>query len=626
MRINKLSIKHFKTYENVEFNFIENVNIFTGRNNCGKTTILEALALWNECFIKLIKQSNLGDFRLDNTKPNLFTNIITVKTPKYEDIFYNLDLSNNISLTIEFQNYENNLTIGFIISPATSNNYNIYLDTSNNIDYKKFNKFFTKLPNPINTIYTSPVANILIIEEFERDVILKNKIQQRKSIEVIRNRLSKITNEKQSQFLDDLSYVLTNSMDNIELKPDGDYNKDIFIGYSIKLSNIDIFKDISLLGSGTLQIIEILLSLYEVNLNLNVILLDEPDSHIHRDIQKRLIKLLEKHTDNTQIFITTHNESLIRNSNPNYIFHIENNISKTYYPITSGIDKSSNIGLQASKKLKILKQLGGEDALDFINALESDKLIFVEGRYDPIYIQLILDKKYINKNFNVMYWNFEGVNNIFKNIQAYKTLFSNIKNETSLWEKSVLIFDKDYLTNTQTKNLSEQLKSKLNIPVHIWSFYTIESVLLSDLSKFAKLLYLMMQKYYISSDIQAIHNDLAIEISKKSQEKLKQLETKEYKGEINKWIKDKSYLFKNLKLPNNTIGDYHEFYIYTKTELENNNFAVIATKDDIQDICCFIYDKYKFSDYKKDIFYELLEQVEPSTWFEEWDNIIRLCQ
>jgi AAA15 family ATPase/GTPase len=626
MRINKLAIKHFKTYENVEFNFIENVNIFTGRNNCGKTTILEALALWNECFIKLIKQSNLGDFRLGNTKQNLFTKIVTIKIPKYEDIFYNLDLSNNISLTIEFQNYKNRLSIGFIISPACGNNYNIYLDTSNGFDYKQFNQFFTKLPNPINTIYTSPIANILIIEEFERDVVLKTKILQRKSIEIIRNRLSKITNEKQSQFLDDLSYVLTNSMDKIELKPDGDYNKDIFIGYTIKLSNIDIFKDISLLGSGTLQIIEILLSLYEINLNLNLILLDEPDSHIHRDIQKRLIKLLEKHTDNTQMFITTHNESLIRSSNPNYIFHIENNISKTYYPITYGIDKSSNIGLQSTKKLKILKELGGEDALDFINALESEKLIFVEGRYDPIYIQLILDKKYINKKFNVMYWNFEGVNNIYKNIQAYKTLFSNIKNETSLWEKSVLIFDKDYLTKTQAKNLSEQLRNKLNIPVHIWSFYTIESVLLSDISKFAKLLYLMMQKHNIISNIQDIHNILEIEINKKSQEKLKQLETKQYKGEINKWIQEKSSLFKNLKLPNNTIGDFHDFYIYIKTELENHNFEVIATKDDIQDICGFVYEKYKFNDYKKDIFYELLEQVEPSTWFKEWDNIIKLCQ
>lgn len=39
--------------------------------------------------------------------------------------------------------------------------------------------------------------------------------------------------------------------------------------------------EISLVGSGILQIMEILLAIYEDKYELNLVLLDEPDSHIH---------------------------------------------------------------------------------------------------------------------------------------------------------------------------------------------------------------------------------------------------------------------------------------------------------------------------------------------------------
>ena len=79
-----------------------------------------------------------------------------------------------------------------------------------------------------------------------------------------------------------------------------------------------------------------------------------------------------------------------------------------------------------------------------------------------------------------------------------------------------------------------------------------------------------------------------------------------------------------LKVTNNCIGDYHNFYTYIKSELEKGNFQAIATKDDVADICINIYKKYNFDSYnKKDIFYELLLQVDNSTWFDKWDDMIK---
>jgi AAA15 family ATPase/GTPase len=79
MYIKKLHIDNFKTYK--KFNLLANkdVNVLTGVNNSGKTTILEALSLWYECFIFLVKKVergteslNLrqGDYRLGNKGQN----------------------------------------------------------------------------------------------------------------------------------------------------------------------------------------------------------------------------------------------------------------------------------------------------------------------------------------------------------------------------------------------------------------------------------------------------------------------------------------------------------------------------------------------------------------------------
>jgi len=51
MFIKKFKITNFKSFQNTEIYFNSDVNILTGPNNSGKTTILEALAFWHECFI-----------------------------------------------------------------------------------------------------------------------------------------------------------------------------------------------------------------------------------------------------------------------------------------------------------------------------------------------------------------------------------------------------------------------------------------------------------------------------------------------------------------------------------------------------------------------------------------------
>ncbi|MCE2672786.1 MAG: AAA family ATPase, partial [Microcystis sp. 53598_E5] len=60
MKISKIQIKNFKSFQNVTVDLDPDFNVFTGVNNSGKTNLLEAIALWHECFNKLIRQAGKG--------------------------------------------------------------------------------------------------------------------------------------------------------------------------------------------------------------------------------------------------------------------------------------------------------------------------------------------------------------------------------------------------------------------------------------------------------------------------------------------------------------------------------------------------------------------------------------
>ena len=65
MHLKEFYIDNFRGYRKFKMNTDSNTNILTGVNNSGKTTILEAISLWNEIFSHLIiiarkRDSNLG--------------------------------------------------------------------------------------------------------------------------------------------------------------------------------------------------------------------------------------------------------------------------------------------------------------------------------------------------------------------------------------------------------------------------------------------------------------------------------------------------------------------------------------------------------------------------------------
>jgi predicted ATP-dependent endonuclease of OLD family len=516
MYISKFYIENFKSFEKVNIHFNEKINIFTGINNAGKSTMLEAISLWQECYFKLIqrigKSNNTlhihkGDFvfGVDAGVAIGYTDIVSVRSPRYEDIFYNLDKKRTILLNATVSVGDLHLEISFTIKSVDgASYYKIGLTNYKKFDHQLLNDIeFIKNPETtFKVLYASPLANVPPREERQHTLKIQYLKQSRTAYLAFRNRVETLYQRRNEignpydTFCNQLSTILLNN--NGQIKFDFPYSDALDLSLKIQIG-AEIPKDISLVGSGTLQIIEILLNIHEQKSELTIILLDEPDSHIHRQLQARLLSILNA-SDNTQIFLTTHNESLIREAQPDWIFHLEPKPIKEYKPIQR--DKSSKKApfLLSSAKAPVIQTLAGKgNGLDFITALEADVVFMVEGVNDALRIQKILALKN-NDMRKFAYWVMGNIDTIFDQIDHYKNVFSEIKNDKTLWEKTVLVFDRDVLTDNQRERLLEAIRAKLKLKkVYTWHSRNFDSLLFSNLDYLSQIL----QRYLksVSSDI-----------------------------------------------------------------------------------------------------------------------------
>ena len=651
MHIQTIQIKNFKAFQDVTINLNSDVNIFTGKNNSGKTTILEAVALWHECFNKLVRQARRatenykkGDYILGNTQEKYFpfNEINSVRSPNFEDIFYQQQKNDKVEIIAKLKHEEVDLEIGFEIG-SSGLNYVIVLMNYSTYNFTKFNDSFVQFPSPIGLYYASPVSTIRQQERFVTNPQILEAIQIRESASILQNRLYSLYRNTKNlslyqSFLSDLSYIIFDNQQAIEFYINSNIQKNTRVIVDFRIHPRDTEKDISLLGSGTLQIIEILLNLYshEQNTDFNLILLDEPDSHIHYDIQKRLLIILTKFSQQrNQLLITTHNEALIRSSELSHLFHLENAANHVYHSLNNteiqNLDPRFK-GIYPMATNPIISSLGNTNGLDFINAIEADRLIFVEGQDDARAIYLLLQKGVSPRNTKkYVFWVLNGISHVFKEILSYKTVFSAIKNNKTLWEKSFLIIDRDFLSDEHCQTIKEQMQEKLGLESYITEAYTLEATLLTDLNKLGRLLTKWVSNTYSQNIDQS---NLINSLESAYQSILQNLQTNYLDND--KWIEEATYRYRtvrddlNIIFPKSKIIPFNDVQLtvfyrdYLKKGINNQEFFKITRKPEVSKIINESLQPYDITFDLEEDFMDLLQMIDKSTWFDAWDFLLGL--
>ena len=289
--LEKLEINNFRGIKKLDFDSFKNINIFTGKANVGKTSVLEAIYM----ILRINAESmvTISDLR----------DIVG-----YDDIFESLFYDYNFQNSLKLNAIVNKEKIDIEIKPNI-NNRSITVPLGNQISKNDIN-FVNSLQFDIKNGKTSK-SNVIV-----------EKINNTVNFQVLSANKTNINIEDNAEFIAEyysknnlhknLKNILEKKKEKEELheycKQFNDNIKDIrFIDNKIVIEtdNLEHTLNLKTMGKGFQTYLTIIASMVAGN---KYILIDEIENGIHYEIIKILIKnivdLSQEH--NLQFFITTH--------------------------------------------------------------------------------------------------------------------------------------------------------------------------------------------------------------------------------------------------------------------------------------------------------------------------------
>ncbi|MBS3914377.1 MAG: AAA family ATPase [Bacteroidetes bacterium] len=510
IRISKILIENFKSFEKLEMIPNESFNIIIGENNAGKSTLFEAIHLWERCYKGLIQTNKKDFYQVSGTTSRYisYQDLDFLRLAKDEDLFNKSTRAKatiSITLTVDGVSFDLGINIS---SPATIINAFYRIQPVNPADFSGFAKHLAKdgkkLDEAIFIYQTRPVANVSQNEPYLNEGQIKKKIQRGQSHEVLRNKIT-LKHDSQSKLEESMSKILGKPVI-FELPSKSRRAKDEYISLLVKSGGKSL--DIHLQGSGFLQVAEIISTIEYIDAPLKLLLVDEPDSHIHCKLQKNLIDHLREIEDN-QFFIISHNDQFVTNANDNEVFFLNHESKKT--------GKLSPIPSSSFDSIKMA--LGGVImALEKLN--NASHIVFVEGTDDAKYIDQIISRyNTISGNNKTLdhchFFPLRGKDNILKKLEYNKRTLSGLFNGKSY----MAVFDRDFSTDDIDLKLKSDIKNKLgksSAACYSHNGYCIESSIFSEADCINRLICLLTindeQKDSVSNYTTEFFNKIKAEI------------------------------------------------------------------------------------------------------------------
>ena len=307
MSFKKMKINNFRGIKNLELNDIKQINLITGKNNCGKTSIMEAIFL-------LIGMSNPQlTINIHNFRDLLLTN-----DEDFSYLFNNLDFKNIPQFQAKLDFQERQLSINPIISQNTTSKK------------KNIEEVDVSVPSS-QSITPASTSSLSVIEGIK----LNFNINKKDNMEVeIRLRQGKVTYQKDykeginatfinprtimSEFNNKIDALLvkknlTNIITSInEIEPKLTDIRAGALGVIYADIGIENLIPINIMGDGLRRILSILTVISEKK--NGVVLIDEIENGLHYSslsiLWKTIFKLAKE--NNVQIFATTHSYECVK--------------------------------------------------------------------------------------------------------------------------------------------------------------------------------------------------------------------------------------------------------------------------------------------------------------------------
>lgn len=313
--LHSLYIKNFRNLKDLKIRSLERVNLIIGKNSTGKSTILEALALYSsEGSIETLMEQleNRGEFDKENRdkiENNVmsFSSIFTDRKINFEDKeAISIGTIDGELLQLQVVKYKNEVEY---IEGHGKITKNIILKK------EKINTFDYEIGLEIRFNGASNLISMVnFSKNFHRNLQEKEKPQfqfiNTKTIEKNNNSLlwDKITLTEKEEYVIDALKIIEPKIDRLAFV-EGYKNERFPV---VKLQGEKQVLPLKSMGDGINRILTIILAL--VNAEGGVLLIDEFENGLHHTVQEQLWKmifLLAEALD-IQVFATTHSEDCIR--------------------------------------------------------------------------------------------------------------------------------------------------------------------------------------------------------------------------------------------------------------------------------------------------------------------------
>lgn len=415
--IDKLEIKNFRVIEDISIE-PTHINLFIGSNNSGKSSILQAIHFTTSILQSISMQKGRAISETNTLSPS---QVIYAPFDDINSLAYNKQLtqtngfsfyykiSNKSHLNIEFKRGKNaNLSIK-VNDTALAND-------------------LADITNPFS-IYTPGLSGIPRNESKVGLGYLRRVIARGDANLVLRNTIWFISRDtvKFNEFMSDLESIFGKSELAITYRED----RDEFI--DVKVQAAGDYIPLDAMGTGFLQVLQILAYIHFFQ--PKVVLLDEPDSHLHASAQRSLVNVISKHV-NTQFFISTHSR------------HIYDEIDKLTSSKVFWMKDGAIV--QHNKQLEILMDLGAIDSAEGLLSANGIKYLVLTEDSDKSYIDKLIAS---NTNQKYQIWSYKGISNV----QVAESIHQ-FASEISPTIKCVIHMDGDLQDEAWKTHISEKYK------------------------------------------------------------------------------------------------------------------------------------------------------------------------
>lgn len=499
MKIERIYIENYRSIKKLELKELNNLVVFVGENNSGKSTVLNAIKCIhshrlneniidtdvyhgsNTLKIGIVKRPNYRFYKVVREKLRrnehlLYSNLVeefsrggrnintiafdSEMNKKIKKHFFNRKRLDYVAVVLEYDKDTNrkkyyiadtkyrkqanldNQELEFILplilnEPAVIEDERGFKSESENGEDSLTNKIFSLFIQSLN-------------ESVENSTL--EELEEKPASSLSIGELNKILNSKiegeSDKFLNHVNYSFQkNYSESLEFK--WTFNTEIIrsIPFNSKFRDRQgNYSDFLSVGSGTRTIF--ILSLFEALIEstntvnqLGLFLIEEPELYLYPRLEEKMGDILLRLSTDNQVFITTHSGGIASYFNQDNVYTVE----KTFN------ENSSQSSFSRLTKVEELINLLGFNSFPFF---KKDYVIFVEGPSDVDGYKRIFEAFYPGQVDRIAFLHVNGINNM------RVSLITQLLENTELKNKFCVFVDSDGRDKeTIYKKLNSELQS-----------------------------------------------------------------------------------------------------------------------------------------------------------------------